>query len=75
MGRFLEVFRPISRFMPEVKRPDRRVPFNTKLLWTGLALIIYLIMSEIPLYGIAPRAESEALFTMRVVFASKYGTL
>jgi preprotein translocase SecY subunit len=32
-------------------------------------------MSEVPLYGIAPRAESEALFTMRVVFASKYGTL
>lgn len=75
MARFLELFRPISKFMPEVKRPERRVPFNTKLLWTGLALIIYLIMSEIPLYGIAPRAESEALFTMRVVFASKYGTL
>ncbi len=75
MGRFLDVFRPISRFMPEVKRPERRVPFNTKLLWTGVALIIYLIMSEIPLYGIAPRAENPALFTMRVVFASKYGTL
>lgn len=75
MGRFLQLFKPISRFIPEVKPPERKVSFNSKLLWTGLALIIYLAMSEIPLYGIPYREESEALFTMRVIFASKHGSL
>lgn len=75
MGAFLEFFRPIGRFIPEVKPPERRVSFNSRLMWTALALIVYLIMSEIPLYGIPIRQESEALFTMRVIFASNHGTL
>jgi preprotein translocase SecY subunit len=75
MGRFLQLFEPISRFIPEVRPPERKVSFNSKLLWTGLALIIYLIMSEVPLYGVPIREESEALFTWRVIFASSHGTL
>jgi len=75
MGRFLELFRPVSRFIPEVAQPERKVSFNSRLLWTGLALIIYLVMSEIPLYGISVQRESDALFTMRVIFASNHGTL
>ncbi|MFQ6054058.1 MAG: preprotein translocase subunit SecY [Candidatus Bathyarchaeia archaeon] len=75
MGRFLELFRPISRFVPEVKPPERRVTFNSRLLWTALALIVYLIMSEIPLYGINVAGEGDPLFMLRVIFASKRGTL
>ena len=75
MGAFLELFRPISRFIPEVKPPERKVSFNSRLMWTALALIVYLVMSEIPLYGIPRTQESESLFTMRVIFASNHGTL
>ena len=75
MGAFLEFFRPIARFIPEVKPPERRVGFNSRLVWTGLALIVFLVMSETPLYGISITQESEALFTMRVIFASNHGTL
>jgi len=75
MGRFLQLFEPISRFVPEVKPPGRKVSFNARLIWTGLALIIYLVMAEIPLYGISVQSESSALFTMRVIFASNHGTL
>ncbi len=75
MGRFLEVFKPISRFIPEVRPPERKVSFNSRLLWTGLALVIYLIMSEIPLYGISVKGQNDALFTWRIIFASTQGTL
>lgn len=75
MGRFLEFFRPISRFVPEVKPPERKVSFNSRLLWTGLALIIYLVMSEVQLYGISVSGANDPMFTMRVVFASTHGTL
>ncbi len=75
MGRFLELFKPISPFVPEVKPPERKVSFNSRLLWTGLALIIYLIMSEIPLYGITITGVGDPMYTMRVIFASSRGTL
>jgi len=75
MGAFLDLFKPVSRFIPEVRPPERKVSFNSRLMWTGLALIAYLIMAETPLYGIPITQESEALFTMRVIFASNHGTL
>jgi len=71
---FLNLFRPIVKFIPEASAPDRRVSFSEKLLWTGLALAIYLIMSEIPLYGIA-RGPEDPFYYMRVIFASTRGTL
>lgn len=71
-GRFLRAFQPIIQFIPEIKAPERRVSFNEKLLWTALALTIYLIMSEIPLYGLG---KSEEVIFYRVIFASSRGTL
>lgn len=73
-GRFLSLFKPVARILPEVKTPERRVRFNEKLFWTGLALIIYLIMSEIPLYGIGKSSLGE-LAALRIIFASSRGSL
>src|SRR4030043_1623580 len=73
-GRFLSLFKPIARILPEVKTPERRVRFNEKLFWTALALIIYLIMSEIPLYGIGKSSLGE-LAALRIIFASNRGNL
>lgn len=71
-SRFLRAFQPIIQFIPEIKAPERRVSFNEKLLWTAFALIVYLVMSEIPLYGLA---KSEEVLFYRVIFASSRGTL
>lgn len=73
--RFLDIFRPISRFIPEVRAPQRKVPFNTRLLWTLGALAIYLIMNQIPLYGIPVAESGDPFATMRIIFASSRGTL
>lgn len=73
-GRFLSVFEPFSRVMLEVKRPERRVGFNEKLFWTGLALVLYLVMAQIPLYGIAAGGEDPFQY-LRIIFASQRGTL
>jgi preprotein translocase SecY subunit len=75
-GRFLSAFEPLSRVMLEVKRPERRVGFNEKLFWTGIALVLYLVMSVIPLYGIPPSPERGDPFQyLRVIFASQRGSL
>jgi len=74
-GRFLQLFKPVARFLPEAKPPGRRVGFNEKLLWTALALIIYLVMAEIPLYGLAGEDRGFEMSYLRVIFASNRGTL
>jgi preprotein translocase SecY subunit len=73
-GRFLGIFKPLSRFMPEISPPERTVGFNEKLFWTGIALALYLIMSEVPLYGI-PAGGGWELTQLRVIFASNRGAL
>ncbi|HXX87699.1 MAG TPA: preprotein translocase subunit SecY [Candidatus Acidoferrum sp.] len=73
-GRFLNLFKPIARVVPEIKAPERRVRFNEKLFWTGLVLIIYFVMSEVPLFGISAEPLGE-LAALRVIFASHRGSL
>ncbi|RJS77875.1 preprotein translocase subunit SecY [Candidatus Bathyarchaeota archaeon] len=73
-GRFLSLFKPIARIIPEIKAPERKVRFNEKLFWTAMVLIVYLVMSEVPLYGISPQQAPE-LTALRVIFASNRGTL
>ncbi|MEM2110905.1 MAG: preprotein translocase subunit SecY [Candidatus Bathyarchaeia archaeon] len=71
-GRFLKAFEPLTRFIPEVRSPERKVSFNEKILWTVLALILFLVMSEVPLYGLG---KGEDVLFYRVIFASTKGTL
>ncbi|NIO37474.1 preprotein translocase subunit SecY [Candidatus Bathyarchaeota archaeon] len=73
-GRFLSLFKPVARIIPEIKAPERRVRFNEKLFWTAVVLIVYLIMTEIPLYGIERTALGE-LAALRIIFASNRGSL
>jgi protein transport protein SEC61 subunit alpha len=73
-GRFLGLFKPIGRVLPEIKVPERKVSFNEKIFWTAIVLIVYLIMSQIPLYGISSNIQDQ-FGALRVIFASNRGTL
>ena len=73
-GRFLSLFKPIGRVLPEIKKPERKVSFNEKIFWTGLVLVIFLVMAQIPLYGVSSSAAS-SFSQLRVIFASNNGTL
>jgi len=73
-GRFLRFFRPVARIMPEVRAPDKHIGFREKFLWTGLVIVTYLIMTEVPIYG-AARGPGDPFYAMRVIFASAQGTL
>lgn len=73
--RFIEIFQPLARFIPAVSSPDRKVSFNEKLFWTAIVLIGYLVMTEIPLYGVGGQGAEDPFSQMRVIFASQRGTL
>lgn len=65
---------PLFRFLPEVDIPKRHVAFKEKVTWSAVILVIYFILGEIPLYGIA--GQSQDLFGyFKTVMASEQGTL
>jgi len=74
-GKFLKFFSPFIKAMPEIKNPQREVSFKEKFIWTAVVLIIYLIMSNIPLYGIQIEESTDYFYWLRVILASQRGTL
>ncbi|MFW9947750.1 MAG: preprotein translocase subunit SecY [Candidatus Odinarchaeota archaeon] len=74
-GKFLKFFSPFVRVMPELKQPQREVSFKEKIIWTAVVLVIYLILSNIPLYGVKLEETTDYYYWLRVILASKRGTL
>ncbi|MEE9378085.1 MAG: preprotein translocase subunit SecY, partial [Candidatus Lokiarchaeia archaeon] len=74
-GKFLRFFSPFVRAMPEIKRPQREVSFKEKFIWTAVVLIIYLVLSNIPLYGVNLEESTDYFYWLRVILASQRGTL
>ena len=70
----LEVLEPIFKFIPEVKSPVHREDFNEKLKWTALVLVLYFILTLIPLYGVAPGAIDN-FAQVRAVMAGSFGSI
>ena len=70
----LEVLEPIFKVIPEVKSPVHREDFNEKLKWTGLVLVLYFLLTQIPLYGLAPGAI-DSFAQLRAVMAGSFGSI
>ncbi len=71
----IDLLAAIGERLPAVKKPERRPTLYRRLAWTGIILITYFIMSNIPLYGI-PEQNVQAQFNLlRIIFASSAGTL
>jgi len=75
LGRFFDSFKPIARFLPEVSKPTGRVRFTEKLFWTGIALIIYLVMRLVPLWGVGQTGQQDPFLPIRVVLGGHRGGL
>jgi protein transport protein SEC61 subunit alpha len=73
--KFIHLVKPFMPIIPEVQKPEKNVTFKEKMLWTGLTLFIFLVCSQIPLYGIVSSGSSDPLYWMRVILASNRGTL
>lgn len=71
----LNIFKPFLGLLPEMTRPTKEVPLRQRAMWTGVALFIFLVCCQVPLYGIKPSKTSDPFYWMRVVLASNKGTL
>lgn len=71
----LDLVKPFAPYLPEITPPLRKVPFRQRAMWTAVTLLIFLVMSEIPLYGIVSSDSSDPLYWLRMMLASNRGTL
>jgi preprotein translocase subunit SecY len=69
-----EALLPIFSYLPQVKSPSYRVPFKEKLKWTGVILILYFVLSQIPLFGLSPTAVDQ-FSQLRAVMAGSFGSI
>ncbi|MDO8538237.1 MAG: preprotein translocase subunit SecY [archaeon] len=72
--RFIDIFAPIYHRLPEVKTPEVQPPLKRKLIWTGLALVLFFIMGQISIIGLDSFAAGQ-LGQLQQILASNIGTI
>lgn len=64
----------LPNILPEVEKPTFRLSLKKRLMWTGIAVLIYFILGAIPLYGLDPNFQSRYEM-LSVLLAARFGTL
>ena len=69
-----KVVKKAEPYLPQVPKPKKKLSLQSRLLWCGGILLIYMVMGQTPLFG-ATTPEFDFLAFARVIFASQQGTL
>jgi protein transport protein SEC61 subunit alpha len=72
--RVLNLVRPFLSVLPDVAPPEKKVPFVQRAIYTVVSLLIYLVCSRLPLYGIRTSSSADPMYWVRAIFASSRGT-
>ena len=65
----------ITAYFPEIRKPEvARLSFNTKLIWTGIILLLYFILSYVPLYGLGQNALQQFEY-LAIILGASFGSV
>lgn len=64
----------LAKFLPALQKPAYKQSFNTRLIWTGIALALYLLLTNIQVIGIEPGHAAQLRF-LETVLASRFGSV
>ncbi|MEM2954602.1 MAG: preprotein translocase subunit SecY [Candidatus Nanoarchaeia archaeon] len=65
----------LASYLPEVKKPDvQKLAFNKKLIWTGLVLILFFILSYLPLFGLGQNALQQFEY-LSIILGASFGSV
>ena len=45
--KFLECVKPFCAVLPEIEKPQRKIQFREKVLWTAITLFIFLVCCQV----------------------------
>lgn len=71
----LDALAKMANYIPTVEKPKAKPGLYERLIWTAIALVIYVIMANTPLYGITTTGDGSQLLLVQIIFASNRGTL
>jgi preprotein translocase SecY subunit len=73
---FTDIIKGAASVLPEIPKPTKKPSLTEKFIWTAIALVIFLVMSEVPLYGVAIAGNLQNTASiLRTIFASTQGSL
>ncbi len=67
----------LGKYLPTVEKPTYKLSLNKKLIWTGVVLVIYFLLSSQlfgHVYGVSPNISSQ-FQGLAMLFGSSFGTL
>ncbi len=71
----MSFFDAVLNNLPEVKSPtQKKLSFNEKLKWTGIILVLYFVLTAIPLAGLGNNALQSFQF-LSVILGAAFGSL
>ncbi|MFQ5941444.1 MAG: preprotein translocase subunit SecY [Nitrososphaerales archaeon] len=71
---FRKIVNSVAKYTWQIPKPKKKLSLMERFVWSGVAVVIYLIMGQIALYG-APSSVFDPFAFARVIFASQQGTL
>ncbi len=74
MGALLDRLEPLLASMPAVKSPEGHVHFKNKLMWTLGVLVLYFVLTNIPVFGLDSSSQDIFLY-FRALLAGANGSI
>jgi preprotein translocase subunit SecY len=71
---FKDRIEPFLSKLPAVKRPEKHVHFRKKLVWTVGILVLYFVLSNVPVFGLST-ASQDLFGAYRAIFAGAMGSI
>ncbi|MEM7826731.1 MAG: preprotein translocase subunit SecY, partial [Candidatus Aenigmatarchaeota archaeon] len=68
------MFNNLIKMLPAVEGPKKIINFRSRLKWTGLILLLFLVLGQISLYGVSPTTY-ERFGIMEMILGSSMGSL
>ncbi len=65
----------IVKLLPAISKPEYKQGLNARLKWTGIALLLFLLLSWLTVYGIEEGASFEQFKFFEIVLGSKFGSI
>jgi preprotein translocase subunit SecY len=69
----IDIFHSLAGLLPEIKAPEKPLGSKDKLMWTGLALVLYFLMYQTTVFGSVQ--VSGGIDFLQTITASKTGSL
>ena len=71
----MSIFDSLIAIFPEVKNPvHKKLPFQEKLKWTLMILVLFYVLGQIPLFGLGQNALQQFEF-LSIIMGASFGSI